>query len=174
LPRRDLVNKLALSMLLHPTQSARGAARLAATSAALLILAGAAARAADDAYEVKPSSVKATPGEKAIASVAIATKKGWHLNAEAPLTLKLTPGPGITVEKSRLVRADLAASSDSTARFEVALVAAQEGHGDVQAEAGFVICQETLCRPIKEKLVIGVNASPPRAPTKQPAKSRRK
>jgi hypothetical protein len=141
-----------------------------------MVLTGTTARAADDAYEVKPSPVKATQGEKASASVAIATKKGWHLNAEAPLTLKLTPGPGITVEKPRLARADLAASTDSSARFDVALVASQAGHGEVQAEAGFVICQETLCRPIKEKLVIGVEASPPGAgePAKKPEKSRKK
>jgi hypothetical protein len=161
-------------MFPHPTRSANGAARLAPACAAWLVLAGATALAADDAYDVKPSNVKATLGENASASVAIATKKGWHLNAEAPLTLKLTPGPGITVEKPRLVRADLAASSDSTARFNVALLAAQAGHGEVQAEAGFVICQETLCRPIKEKVVIGVDASPARAPAKQPAKSRKK
>ena len=139
-----------------------------------MVLASAAVWAADDAYEVKPSPVKATQGEKASANVVIATKKGWHLNAEAPLTLKVTPGPGITVEKPRLARADLAASTDSSARFDVALVATQVGRGEVQAEAGFVICQETVCRPIKEKVVIGVEAIPPGEPAKQPAKSRRK
>ena len=158
-------------MFPHMTQSTN---RAAAACAAWLLLASATARAADDAYEVKPSNVKATLGEKATATVAIATRKGWHLNAEAPLTLKLTPGPGITVEKPRLVRADLAASTDSTARFDVALLAAKPGHGDVQAEAGFVICQETLCRPIKEKVVIGIDARAPGAPAKQPAKSRKK
>ena len=156
-------------MLPPSTRSVKLATPLAAACAAWLVLAGAPARSADDAFEVKPSLVKATLGERTTASVAIATKKGWHLNAEAPLTLKLTPGPGITVEKPRLVRADLAASTDSTARFDVALVAANAGHGDVQAEAGFVICQETLCRPIKEKVVIGVEASPPGAAAKQPA-----
>jgi hypothetical protein len=161
-------------MLPSTTQTANVATRLAAASLACLVMAGATARATDDAYEIKPSPVKATLGEKATAAVAIATKKGWHLNAEAPLTLRLTPGPGITVEKTRLVRADLAASTDSSARFEVALVAAKAGHGEVQAEAGFVICQETLCRPIKETVVIGVEASLPGAPAKQPAKSRKK
>ena len=161
-------------MLPSTTRSTNVATRLATAALAWLVLAGATARAADDAYEVKPSQVKATLGEKATATVAIATRKGWHLNAEAPLTLKLTPGPGITVEKPRLVRADLAASTDSTARFDVALVASKEGRVEVQAEAGFVICQETLCRPIKEKVVIGVDSSPPGAPAKQPAKSRKR
>ncbi len=173
MPRRDPVNKLAASMFPHMTQSTN---RAAAACAAWLLLASATARAADDAYEVKPSNVKATLGEKVTASVTIATKKGWHLNAEAPLTLKLTPGPGITVEKPRLARPDLAASSDSSARFNVVLLAARAGDGEVQAEAGFVLCQETLCRPIKEKVVIGVEASPPGAsgPAKQPTKPRRK
>jgi hypothetical protein len=160
-------------MLPHTTRSTRIAP--AAACAAWLIVAGAPAQA-DDAYEVKPSTVKLTLGEKATASVTIATKKGWHLNAEAPFTLKLAPGPGITVDKLRLARADLAVSTDSSARFDVGLVAAQTGHGEVQAEAGFVLCQETICRPIKEKLAISVEASPPGAaePAKRPPKSRKK
>jgi hypothetical protein len=150
----------------------RSASRLAAACIAWQALAGAAQ--ADDAYEVKPSTVKATLGEKATASLTIATKKGWHLNAEAPFTLKLTPGPGITVEKPRLARADLAVSTDSSARFDVALVASQAGHAEVQAEAGFVLCQETICRPIKEKLAISVDATPPGAPAKEAKKSHKK
>ena len=149
---------------------------LAATCAAWLVLAGSTAWAADNTYEVKTSPVKATLGEKAIASVNIATKTGWHLNAEAPFSLKLTPGQGITVEKPRLQRADLAASTDASARFDVALIASKEGHGEVQAEASFVICQETICRPIKEKLAINVETSQPGAAAaeKKPAKSRKK
>jgi len=149
---------------------------LAAACAAWLVLAGNAAWASDNTYEVKASPVKATLGEKAIASVNFATKTGWHLNAEAPFSLKLTSGPGIAVDKPRLQRADLAASTDASARFDVALIASKEGHGEVQAEASFVICQETICRPIKEKLVIGVEASlaGAAASEKKPEKSRKK
>ena len=134
------------------------------------------ALAADPAYEVKPTLAKATIGAKATASVTIATKNGWHLNAEAPITLKLTPGSEISVEKPRLLRADLAASSENSARFDVALVASRAGTGEIAAEAGFVICQDTLCRPIKEKLVIGVDANVPSAPaaSKASTKSRKK
>jgi len=146
----------------------------AVVCAAWLVLAGATTWAADDAYEVKASDVKVTVGEKSRAFVTIATKKGWHLNAEAPFTLKLTPGPGITIEKSRLARADLAASTDSSARFDVPLVASQAGHGEIQSDAGFVICQETICRPVREKLVIGVDASLARAGAKETAQTRKK
>jgi hypothetical protein len=134
------------------------------------------ALAADPAYEVKPTLAKATVGTKATASVTITTKNGWHLNAEAPITLKLAPGSEISVEKQRLLRADLAASSENSARFDVALVAAKAGTGEIAAEAGFVICQDTLCRPIKEKLVIGVDANTLSAPaaSKASTKSRKK
>jgi len=150
------------------------AARLALASLAWLAAAPRSARAAEEAYEVKPSHAKATVGEKAMAHVTIAARKGWHLNAEAPLTLKLTPGPGITVEKPRLTRSDLAVSTDSAARFDVGLLPARAGSGEIAAEAGFVICQETLCRPIKEKVTIGVDASNPSTPVARPAPSRKK
>ena len=142
--------------------------------AALVLAAAGPAFAADEAYDVKPTVAKATVGTKTTAGVTIATKHGWHLNAEAPITLKLNPSPEISVEKPRLVRADLAASSENSARFDVALVAAKAGTGEIAAEAGFVICQETICRPIKEKLVIGVDANTPSAPAKEPAKPRKK
>jgi hypothetical protein len=119
------------------------------------------ALAADETYDVKAKAAKATVGEKATASVTIATKKGWHLNAEAPLTLKLSPGPGVTVDKPKLTRTDLAASSENSARFDVSLAASNPGTSEIAAEAGFVLCQESECRPIKEKLVIGVDTIPP-------------
>jgi hypothetical protein len=129
--------------------------------------------AADDSYDVKAKTAKATVGEKATASVTIASKKGWHLNAEAPLTLKLTPGPGVTVDKPKLTRADLAASSDTSARFDVALAASNPGTSEITAEAGFVLCQESECRPIKEKLVIGVDALPAKPLADKPSKAKK-
>jgi hypothetical protein len=165
-----------MSTLQLTPQPRNNAPRLVLLCAAWLAATAAPARAANEPYEVKTSHAKATVGEKAIASVTIATKKGWHLNADAPLTLKLTAGPGVTVEKPRLARADLAASSDSSARFDVILVAARPGSGEIGAEAGFVICQETLCRPIKEKIAIGVDAVAPATPAgdKGLAKPRRR
>ena len=131
------------------------------------------ARAADETYEVKAKSAKATVGEKATASVTIASKKGWHLNAEAPLTLKLAPGPGVSVDKPKLTRADLAASSDNSARFDVSLAASHPGTGEIAAEAGFVLCQESECRPVREKLVIGVDTLPAKTVAEKPAKAKK-
>lgn len=126
---------------------------------------------ADDTYEVRKTDVETTVGSQAKAQVTITAKKGWHLNAEAPLTLKLSAAEGVKLDKAKLARADLAQSDDNTARFDVALTATQPGTESVDAEAGFVLCQESACRPVKEKVSIAVTASQPKAePKPAPAK----
>jgi len=136
-----------------------------------LILAGSAR--ADDSYEVSKTDASLTAGGKGKASVTISTKKGWHLNAEAPLTLKLLPAAGVEVDKAKLGRGDLALSNETSARFEVRMTAAEPGKKAIEAEAGFVLCQEDACRPIKEKVTLAVDVlSPPAAATKWPAKKK--
>lgn len=143
------------------------------SSGVLCLIIATSAVAADETYDVRTKPAKATVGEKATASVTIATKKGWHLNAEAPLTLKLNPSPGVTVDKPKLTRTDLAATSENSARFDVALAASHPGTSEITAEAGFVLCQDTECRPIKEKLVIGVDAVPAKTAVDKPSKTRK-
>ncbi len=132
------------------------------------------ARASAEVYEVRAAEAKAVVGTRTVAAVHFATRQGWHLNQEAPFTLKLAPGPGLTVDKAKLTRADLARSTENEARFDVGLTASQAGDQGVQAEAGFVICRETECRPIKEKLVIKVAASSPAAAKPAPKAKRAK
>lgn len=141
------------------------AARTALVSFALslVLLPQAASVAADSTYEVNATGVNLTAGAKGKANVTIAAKNGWHLNAEAPLTLKLAPEPGITVDKEKLVRSDLAESTDAKARFDVNLTAAEHGTKNVQAEAAFVLCQEQACRPVKEKVSFAVDVRAPEA-----------
>jgi DsbC/DsbD-like thiol-disulfide interchange protein len=118
-----------------------------------------AARAADTSYEVSKTDASLTAGGKGTASVTISAKKGWHLNAEAPLTLKLLPAPGVEVDKAKLGRGDLALSNETSARFEVAMTATEPGKKSIEAEAGFVLCQEDSCRPIKEKVTLAVDVA---------------
>jgi hypothetical protein len=133
----------------------------------LLLFAGP-ALANDGTFEIDKSETIMAVGKKATTSVTITAKKGWHLNQEAPFTLKLSPPAGVTVEKAKLVRADLAVSSETSARFDVGVTIAEPGKKRIEAEAGFVLCQKDACRPIKEKLTITAEAtSPPAAPTKK-------
>ncbi|HSZ81767.1 MAG TPA: hypothetical protein VLA14_05770 [Polyangia bacterium] len=136
-----------------------------------MVLSQGAARAEDKLYEVKNTPAKVAVGAKSTTSVTIATKNGWHVNGEAPITLSLTPPAGITLAKAKLARADLAQSSLESARFDVAFEAAEPGAKVITAEAHFVICQETACKPVKETLALNVDVSVA-APAPKKAKSK--
>src|SRR5882672_3203053 len=84
---------------------------ITAALAATFLLAPRGARAQGGLYDIQHSAAKASVGAKGTTSVTIATKNGWHVNAEAPITLSLTPPVGITLPKSKLARADLASST---------------------------------------------------------------
>jgi len=141
--------------------------------AVTLSLAAGGARAEDPLYEITKSDANVAMGQKATTSVTIATKHGWHVNGEAPITLSLTAPTGITLPKAKLVRADLASSTQQSARFDVAFEAAEAGAKVITAEARFVICQETACKPVKETLSLNVEVAAA-APTTPKAKAKAK
>jgi hypothetical protein len=143
------------------------------TAVGLTLLLKGAPGAADDTYAISKTDAKVTAGTQGKASVTISAKKGWHLNAEAPLTLKLLPTAGVAVDKAKLGRSDLAISNETTARFDVGISASEPGKMAIEAEAGFVLCEESACRPIKEKFTLAVDVDSPKATTaKRPAKNK--
>ena len=160
-------------MLLSRTQIST-ALFMTALSAASLV--HSVARAEERLYEITNPQSKVAVGAKSTTSVTIATKNGWHVNAEAPITLSLTAPAGITLPKAKLARADLAASTKESARFDVAFEAAEVGPKVIAAEARFVICQETACKPVKETLTLNIDvaapAPTPKAKTKSKAKAK--
>jgi hypothetical protein len=113
-------------------------------------------RAEEALHEVKTTPGKAVAGGKGQVSVTLAAKNGWKLNAEAPMSLKLTPGAGLTVDKPKLGRKDLASNDGHAARFDVPFAAAEAGQKTIDAEAAYVICQESACKQIKEKVTVAV------------------
>jgi hypothetical protein len=141
--------------------------QLLAASLFLAALAPAAARADGTLYEIKKSEPKVTAGSKATASLTIAAKGGWHVNAEAPITVALTPPAGITLPKAKLARGDLAASSAESARFDIAFEATEPGSKVITGEAKFVICQESACKPVKETLALNIDVAPAKAEKKK-------
>ena len=141
---------------------------LIATAGALLagFLATSAAHA-EDIYELKKGDVKATVGAKTTTSLTIAARSGWHVNEEAPMSLKLLPDPGITIDKPRLTRADLTQQTKDLARFEVAFTATEPGKKTINCEASFVMCQASTCKPVKEKVALAIDVTPAGAPKKK-------
>jgi hypothetical protein len=135
-----------------------------------IFLAAASSGAGDALYEIKKTEPKVAVGATATASLTITAKGGWHVNAEAPITVALTAPAGVTVQKAKLTRADLAQSSPDAARFDIPVSATEAGKKTINAEARFVLCQEQACKPVKETLAFAVDITPADAAPKVAAK----
>jgi hypothetical protein len=120
-----------------------------------------AARAEAPDHELRKTEPKVAAGAHGNASLTIAARNGWHVNAEAPITVSLTtPDAGLTVAKPKLTRADLAESTKDAARFDIAFLATDPGKKVINAEAKFVMCQESACKPVKETLAFNIEVTP--------------
>jgi hypothetical protein len=117
---------------------------------------------AGELHDVTAAPSKATAGSKGTGSVTLAAKNGWHLNADAPMTLKLAPGAGVTVDKPKLTRKDAASSTQDQARFDIAFQAADPGAKKIDCEASFVICQDAACKPVKETVTLNIDVTAPK------------
>lgn len=141
---------------------------VAASALALISLAAGVASAADALYEIKKTEPKVVLGATGTASLTITAKAPWHVNAEAPITVSLkSSDAGLTVAKEKLTRADLAESTKDAARFDIALTCAAgaaAGPKTINAEAKFVMCQESACKPVKETLALAIEVTPANAP----------
>jgi hypothetical protein len=120
---------------------------------------------AESLYEIAKTEPKVAVGATGMASLTIKAKGGWHVNAEAPITVALTAPSGVTLQKAKLTRADLAASTVDSARFDIPIAAKETGKQTIAAEARFVICQEQACKPVKETVAVAIEVTAP-APEK--------
>lgn len=127
-------------------------------AAALPLWAVGTARAADT-YDVSKTDGKAAIGQKASATVTIQGKNGWHVNEDAPFTVKLLPSAGVNVDKPKLTRSDLAEANKDRARFDVGFTGSAAGPHTIGAEANFVMCQASACQPVKERITLAVDIS---------------
>ena len=122
---------------------------------------GVSTAASDALYEIKKTEPKVAVGATATASLTITAKAGWHVNGEAPITVALTAPAGVTLQKLKLTRSDLAQSTQEAARFDIPVSATEAGKKTINAEARFVLCQEQACKPVKETLALAVDITPP-------------
>ena len=125
--------------------------------AVLSLWAGPTAYADAPTHEIRKTEPKVAAGGHASASLTIAAKNGWHVNAEAPITVSL----------KKMTRADLAESTKDAARFDIPLSCAADataGPKTINAEAKFVMCQESACKPVKETLALDIEVTPANAP----------
>jgi hypothetical protein len=138
--------------------SFRRTALAAVLAAAFAPLAAGSARAGEH-HEVSASAATGAVGAKGTFQVEILAKTGWHMNDEAPLSLKLTPPAGLSLDKTKYTRKDNLAKGNARARFDVAFTGVEAGTKTINAEASFVVCQETTCLPVRETLTIPVEVT---------------
>src|SRR5215468_1587319 len=138
----------------------RFAGLLASFGTMTFVLAAGVSTAGDSLYEIKKTEPKVAVGATATASLTITAKAGWHVNAEAPITVALTAPAGVTLPKPKLTRADLAQSTQESARFDIPVSATEVGKKMINAEARFVLCQQQACKPVKETLALAFDVAP--------------
>ncbi len=134
------------------------------------VLATGVSSASDALYEIKKTEPKVAVGATATATLTITAKSGWHVNGEAPISVALTAPAGVTLQKLKLTRSDLAQSTPEAARFDIPISATEAGKKTINAEARFVLCQEQACKPVKETLALALDISPAAAAAPKGAK----
>jgi len=114
---------------------------------------------AESTHTVEAPEVALTTGKAGSATVTVLGRNGWHVNEEAPITLTINAPAGVAIAKAKLSRTDLAESKPERARFDVQVTAEKAGRQPVQAEARFVMCQESACKPVKETVTLMLEVS---------------
>ena len=147
----------------------RGLASLFASIGTMtFVLATGVSSASDALYEIKKTEPKVAVGATATATLTITAKAGWHVNGEAPISVALTAPAGVTLQKLKLTRSDLAQSTPEAARFDIPVSATEAGKKTINAEARFVLCQEQACKPVKEPLALALDIAPAAAAAPAP------
>lgn len=122
--------------------------KLVVTLAAFLPLAVATTARADDSFTVAAAPIAAKKGQAAKGSVVVKPGKGFHINQEYPLSLKLLPVAGVSFAKQTLTRSD-AHLTEQEGAFEVEVTAADAGKKTLTGELKFAVCSATTCDPKK-------------------------
>jgi hypothetical protein len=129
---------------------------------ALLFALPLAARAADDAasaYRIESTRgpLKLKQGAAGKAHVEIVPRAGAHVSPDAPLSVALSSGEALKLEKAKLLRADTHETQAKGVEFDVPFVAAgPAGTSEVKATVNFFICTETLCERQKRDVTLAV------------------
>jgi hypothetical protein len=137
----------------HPMKKLVSALSLVALSlaaAALPALAG-------DQYDVKVKSPSAKANERAVATVSLSPKGGFHVNTEYPVKLTVTAPDGVKVEKEKQTKDDAKRFEKAGLDFEVAFVAGASGRKSFTGELRFAVCTDTECKPSTEKVAFDVD-----------------
>jgi len=115
-------------------------------------------------FEMTLSAPKLCGGGEVKAELALAPRAHYKFNKAFPTRVKLTPPDGVEVPKAKLKKGDAASVSDEGASFSIPYTCAATASGEVEAEAKFSVCDDKVCKIIKEKIAWSVTPAPVAAP----------
>jgi hypothetical protein len=138
-----------------------------ALAVACVTLAAAIAVAAPPEHELRASgALTIVAGARGAASLSIVPAAGRRLDADAPLSLRLSvaPATGLKLPRRRYALADAADPRAEAPRFDLALEGQSPGSYTLTVEARFWLCAARTCRAVRDQVQIPVTvaaATPP-------------
>jgi hypothetical protein len=101
-----------------------------------------------------PKVVKVKKGEQGQAKVEVVPRSDAHVSPDAPISLTVKGGPGVTVAKDKLGRAEAHETAAHGVSFDVPFTAA--ANDKLEGTLSFFICTEQLCEKQKKEISLAV------------------
>jgi hypothetical protein len=103
-----------------------------------------------------PKVVKVKKGAAAHARIEVVPRSDAHVSPDAPISLSLSAGPSLRLEKQKLGRPEAKETKEKGVAFEVPFTA--DAKEELKGSLSFFICTETLCERQKREIVVQVDA----------------
>jgi len=117
----------------------------------------AAAPDVSNTYRVETTKIlKVKKGETARGKVEVVPRSDAHVSPDAPISLTLTAGPALQLQKEKLGRPDAKETQAKGVAFDVPFTAASAGKDEVKGTLTFFICTEKLCERQKREIAMAV------------------
>jgi hypothetical protein len=112
-------------------------------------------------------AVTLATGARGAASLSIVPAAGRRIDAEAPLSIRLsaTPAAGLLLPRHRYALGDAADPRAEAPRFDLALEGQAAGSYTLRVEARFWLCAARSCRAVRDTVEIPVTVAAPPATT---------
>jgi hypothetical protein len=108
-------------------------------------------------YRIETSKVlKVKKGETAHAKVEVVPRSDAHVSPEAPISLALTSGPAVKLEKEKFGRPEAKETKEKGVTFDVPFTASSAGKDELKGTLSFFICTEKLCEKQKREIAMAV------------------
>ena len=106
-------------------------------------------------YKIEaPRVVKVKKGAQASAKVEIVPRSDAHVSPDAPISLTVSAGPAVKLEKEKLGRAEARETKAHGVEFDVPFTAT--ARDEVKGSLTFFICTEKLCEKQKREIALAV------------------